>query len=191
MKTLILSISMILSGSISYADCSEWYKGSVRMSGGKVVEGSIRYCLDYDLVLLKKEEQVITLSPRKVDGFVVFDHTMEVPKSFHSLPFEGLNGYIRKCFFELLYHGRISLLNREYEILVAEDEEYFQALADKYYIMDEDGVVRDFSGSRKELLRYMKKKADSVSTFITEKQLDISQREDLMVVFSYYHSIQQ
>lgn len=196
MKVYILSLGIILSGLLSDQECSGWYKGSMYLADGSVTNGDVRYCLDHDLVMLKKNEQTLTLSPVKVDSFVIFDDHLNDSRSFYALHFKELNGYGRKRFFELLYRGKISLLNREDEMIVATDEGFNDAsdltewvLIDRYYFQDENGEVSHFSGKEDDLLAYMKEKAEVVSEFIADQRLDASIREDLVVILDYYHII--
>ena len=195
MKIYILSLGIILSGLHSDPGCSGWYKGNIYLADGSITQGDIRYCLDQDLVMLKKDEQTLTLSPVKVDSFVIFDDYLNASRSFYTLPFKELNGYSRKRFFELLYKGKISLLNREGEMIVATDEGFDDAsdltewvLIDRYYFRDENGEVSHFSGKEGDLLAYMKEKAEAVSEFIADQRLDASVREDLVVILDYYNA---
>lgn len=197
MKIYILSLGIILNGLLSDSECSGWYKGNIYLANGSVTKGEIRYCLDHDVVMLKNEEQTLTLGPVKVDHFVIFDHFLDLSRSFYALPFEELNGYSRKRFFEVLYRGKISLLNREEEMMVTTDQGFNDGsdlvewvLIDRYYMLDEHGRISYFSGNTNDLLAFMEGQADVVSTFIDSQQLDTSMREDLITVLQYYNTIQ-
>lgn len=196
MKTYILCLGIILSGLLSEQSCSEWYEGDIHLTDKSVARGEISYCLDHDVIMLKKEDQTLTLSPMKVDSFVIFDHFLNELRSFHTLPFKELNGYSRKKFFELLYDGKISLLNREDAMMVAAEQGFDETsdltewvLIDRYYMLDEKGEVSYFSGKTNDLLTFMKGQAILVSDYIIDQQLDVSRREDLIAVLRYYNTI--
>ena len=196
MKTYILSLGISLNGFHSDSDCSNWHKGNIHLADETVVNGEIRYCLDHDIVMLKNEAQTLTLSPVKVEYFVIFDNSLNETRSFYTLPYKGLNGYIRKKFFELLYHGKISLLNREEKMMIANHQNFNNlsdptewVLVDKYYVLDEYGEVTYFSGNTKDLLNHMQRHANAILTFIDDHQLDTSRREDLIAVLQYYNTL--
>ncbi len=196
MKTFILSLCLILKGFLSYSECSEWYQGSIHLSDGEVLRGEVQYCLDHDLILLKKKTQTIALSSLQVDHFSIFDQTLKIQRSFYALPFESLDGYKRARFFELLFHGQISLFNREYKKLRVEN--YFDqpyevqrwVRADSYYIVDEEGNIQQFSGNKEELLEHMKEKTWSIVSFIDNYKLDVSNRNHLISILDHYDYLQ-
>jgi len=198
MKSLLIALLITLYTTALHAECSEWYPGSVRLDDGTVMYGNVQYCLDHDLVILKKENRLLTFSSLNADYFSIYDYESSMKRIFVTLPYEGIKDYKRDRFFELLYHGKISLLNRGSEVLITEEQMQFGETIlqerliniDNYYLMDEAGKVIPYSGNLKDLIEYFGDQSDDVRDILRKHKLNSSERDGIITVLNYYDAIQ-
>jgi hypothetical protein len=59
----------------------------------------------------------------------------------------------------------------------------------KYFFLDEDGKISEFTGSKNDLLDLMKSKEDAVEKYIKANKLRYDDKYDFAKIVAYYNSL--
>ncbi|HOX83690.1 MAG TPA: hypothetical protein PLJ60_03955 [Chryseolinea sp.] len=174
-----------------------WHEGKiVLLEGADTLVGSIKYDLQQDLIQYTTSNQTIeTYSAKKVLFFEIFDETVHKYRAFYALPYSTQSGYRAPIFFELLEEGKLTLLVREAIENKSYSSTYYygsytrQVLVYRYFFLDENGVINEFTGNKKDLLELMGKKAEAVEDFIKANRLKLDEKYDFAQIVKYYNSL--
>ncbi|MHB1148174.1 MAG: hypothetical protein ACYC01_11355 [Lutibacter sp.] len=129
----------------------------------------------------------------------------------YSINFEGINktyqvyNYLEKKetvpgFFVVLYNGdNISLLIKEkikfYEEVKAKTgyDKYkpptLKRVADEFYIGYKNSSAKELPSKKKDILDLFTSKANEIESYMNENKLGFKNKEDLIKIFSYYHTL--
>lgn len=172
-----------------------WHKGYLILEGGDTLRGQIKYNLQADLVQLQDENKIETYTARKVVFLEIFDSVTREYRRFFSLPYALQSGYKSPVFFELLTEGKMTLLSREnLEYRTYSSFYYYGSytrlvLVHKYYLLDENGEIKEFIGKKNDWLYAMGNKGDDVQKYAKSNRLDFDEKQDLTRIIEYYNSL--
>jgi hypothetical protein len=173
-----------------------WHEGRIVLLEGDTLRGSIKYDLQQDLVQYGVANQRTTaFSARKVLFFEIFDTSVRKYRQFFALPFSTTSGYKAPVFFELLEEGKMTLLSRESVEYRTYNSPYYMGsysrlvLVYKYFFLDENGNITEFTGNKNDLLNLMNKKADEVEKYIKANKLRYDDKYDFARIVAYYNSL--
>lgn len=174
-----------------------WHEGKiVLLDGADTLVGQVKYDLQQDLIQYTATSQTIeAFSAKKVLFFEIFDATVHKYRSFYALPFTTQSGYRAPVFFELLEEGKLTLLSRESIETRSYSSMYYygsytrQVLIYRYFFLDENGLITEFTGNKKELLDLMGKKADTVEDYIKANRLKMDEKYDFAQIVKYYNTL--
>lgn len=194
--TTILLLCMAEAASAQKWPFELWHEGRIILVEGDTLRGKLKYDLMQDLVQFDRPDRPAEVfTPRKVLFFEIYDKTVNRYRSFFALPYNATTGYRTSLFFELMEEGNLTLLAREaLEYRTYNSPYYFgsfsrQVLVNKYFFLDEDGVIAEFDGNRSDLLALMGNKAESVEKYMKENRLRFEEKYDLAQIVSYYNSL--
>jgi hypothetical protein len=111
------------------------------------------------------------------------------------LPFNTPAGYKSAVFFELLEEGKMTLLVREALEYRTYTNPYYVGsysrlvLVYKYFFMDDNGKIEEFTGDKRDLLDLMGKNADDVEKYIKTNRLKVDEKYDFAKIIAYYNSL--
>jgi len=174
-----------------------WHDGKiVLLDGADTLVGQVKYDLQQDLIQYTATSQTIeAFSAKKVLFFEIFDATVHKYRSFYALPFTTQSGYRAPVFFELLEEGKLTLLSRESVETRSYSSMYYygsytrQVLIYRYFFLDENGLITEFNGNKKDLLDIMGKKAETVEDYIKANRLKMDEKYDFAQIVKYYNSL--
>jgi hypothetical protein len=174
-----------------------WHDGRIVLLEGDTLRGSIKYDLQQDLVQYGVANQHTTAySARKILFFEIFDTSVRKYRQFFALPFSSTtSGYKAPVFFELLEEGKMTLLSRESVEYRTYNSPYYMGsysrlvLVYKYFFLDENGNITEFTGNKNDLLNLMNKKADEVEKYIKTNKLRYDDKYDFARIVAYYNSL--
>jgi hypothetical protein len=173
-----------------------WHDGKIVLESNDTLRGLVKYDIQQDIVQFTLDDKTIeTFAPRKTLFFEIFDTSVHKYRQFFSLPFAATHGYEAPMFFELLEEGKLTLLSREALELRTYNSPYYmgsytrQVLINKFYFMNEKGLISLFMGNKKDLLQLMGNKADAVTDYIKMNRLDYENKYDLAKIVEYYNSL--
>lgn len=199
MKKLLLFL--ILAIPVGAANAQQWpfemwHEGKIVLVSGDTLRGNLKYDLQQDLVQLEvPQERSEVFTPRKVLFFEIFDRTVKRYRKFFALPFNATTGYRTSIFFELLEEGEITLLAREaIEFRTYNSPYYFgsysrQVLVYKYFFLEEDGDIAEFTGNKNDLLQMMGNRSEDVEKYMRTNRLKFDEKYDLARIVAYYNSL--
>jgi hypothetical protein len=170
-----------------------WHEGKMVLTSGDTLRGLLKYDLQQDLVQYtfnNKEAEVFTA--RKILFFEIFDTSVNHYRRFYALPYASSPGYETPIFFELLEEGKMTLLAREFLEYRSTGSMYVRGilvLSHKYFLMQENGKISDFSGKKNDLLNMMGKEGDKVDKFMKTNRLRFEYKEDFARIIDYYNSL--
>lgn len=173
-----------------------WHDGKIVLLEGDTLRGSIKYDLQQDLVQYSEANQQTTaFSARKVLFFEIFDTSVRKYRQFFALPFSTVSTYKAPVFFELLEEGKMTLLARESIEYRTYNSPYYigsysrLVLVYKYFFLDENGDIFEFTGNKNDLLDLMNKKSEEVEKYIKANKLRYDDKYDFAKIIAYYNSL--
>lgn len=196
---IIFFLSLISIGSFSQKFSSEiFHEGYLVTSDKDTVKGSLKYDLETNVLLLIVNGKTQSYSSHKVFYFEIFDSILNNYRQFYSVPYTVSYQYKIPIFFELVYEGKLSLLQRE--AIVQQTANNGSAywgggsiqrtvVVYDYYFLDSNGKIQFYSGRKKDLYVILSKKLSDIKKFIKENKLDIDDPRDLIRITAFYNSI--
>lgn len=173
-----------------------WHEGKIVLLEGDTLRGNVKYDLQQDLVQYTEASQRITAySARKVLFFEIFDTSVRKYRQFFALPYSSTTGYKAPVFFELLEEGKMTLLSRESVEYRTYNSPYYMGsysrlvLVYKYFFLDENGNIAEFTGNKNDLLDLMDKKSEEVEKYIKANKLKYDEKYDFARIVAYYNSL--
>lgn len=198
-KLLFVYLTLLLIGSASAQEFSRdyWHNGEVDLFSGETFKGKLKYDLEKDNIVIQVGDGAIkSFSSQKVQGFQFFDALLQVPRYFHTLPFEKRIGYRSPVFFELLSEGELNLLNRE---KITQRSVYYPSfgggwtsttfvLEDDYYILDQKTEkVTAFDPNTQDISQFMASKRTEVQDFVRNNRIRQNEKMGLIRIFEFYN----
>lgn len=173
-----------------------WHDGKIVLVEGDTLKGQVKYDLQQDLVqYIHRDNRTEAFSARKILFFEIFDNTVRKYRQFFALPYTNSTGYKAPVFFELLVEGKLTLLSRESIEFRTYSSPYYlgsysrQVLVYKYFFLDEDGNIKEFTGNKADLLDMMGKKSEDVEKYMKSNRLRYDDKYDFARIVAYYNSI--
>jgi len=198
-KTFLMGLSLfvlLLPANAQQFPSDLWHEGRIVLLEGDTLKGNVKYDLQQDLLQYNVADQrTIAYSARKVLFFEIFDTSVRKYRQFYALPFTTSAGYRAPIFFELLEEGKMTLLSRESVEYRTYSSPYYMGsysrlvLVYKYYFLDEQGNISEFSGNKNDLLNLMNKKSELVEKYIKENRLRYDDKYDFAKIVAYYNSL--
>lgn len=173
-----------------------WHEGKIVLLEGDTLRGSVKYDLQQDLVQYGVADQRTTaFSARKVLFFEIYDTSVRRYRQFFALPFSTTGSYKAPVFFELLEEGKMTLLSRESVEYRTYNSPYYMGsysrlvLVYKYFFLDEEGNISEFTGNKSDLLQLMNNKSEEVEKYIKANKLKYDDKYDFARIVAYYNSL--
>ena len=197
MRSLLLTVG-VLFYSFGYAQhfaFELWHDGRLVLDSGDTLKGNIKYNMQEDLIQLQASGRNETFTARKVLFFEIFDNTVKHYRPFYSLPYSSNGTYKAPVFFELLKEGKLTLLAREsieYRTYSSPYSFYGSytrlVLVNKYFLLQENGEIKDVVDKKNEWLGLMGNRAEEVQKYAKANRLDFDNKEELVKIIDYYNS---
>jgi len=171
-----------------------WHNGYVILEGGDTLKGQVKYNLQTDLVQVQANGRLETFTARKIVFIEIFDALIKEYRRFYSLPYAVQGGYKAPVFFELLSEGKMTLLAREALEYKTYSSFYYYGsytrlvLVFKYFMLDENGEIKEFIGKKNDWLYAMGNRGEEVQKFAKGNRLDFDDKRDLTKIVEYYNS---
>jgi len=196
---VVLVVLMLIFGRLSAQQFpfELWHDGKMVLESGDTLKGNLKYDLQTDILQLQVNNRNESFTARKVLYFEIFDQTVKHYRQFYSLPFALTAGYKAPVFFELLEEGKITLLCREALEYRTVNSMYFYypaaytrlVLVYKYFLLQENGEIKDFTDKKSNWLSLMGNKAEEVEKFAKSNRLNFEDKEELVKIIAYYNSL--
>jgi len=196
---LLLIISLSLNVFSQEFPSELLHEGKVTLVNGDTLEGKIKYDLDNDLIQIVVNNTIQTFSARKIAYFSIYDASVEMFRTFYSIPYEIQPNYEIPLLFEVLFEGKLSLLARE--VIVTETvPQYSYAyrssinmtrtkLAYEFYFLDQKGNFVKYNMKKPELYELMSRKEPQIKNYIKKNKLKTDSRRDLVRITAYYNAL--
>jgi hypothetical protein len=172
-----------------------WHDGKIVLDSGDTLKGLVKYDLQQDIVQFEfPSKKTEALSARKVLYFEIFDTSVNQYRRFFALPFTSSGNYKVPIFFELLEEGKITLLSREALEYRTYSSPYFVGsytrlvLVNKFFFLEENGDIVEFTGTRSDLLDKMGRRKEDVEKYIKSNHLRIEDKYDFAKIIAHYNS---
>lgn len=175
------------------------HDGKLVLLNGDTLKGQLKYDIENDLVQMVVNEKIQTYSARKILYFQIYDKTVEMFRSFYSIPYEVQPNYEVPLLFEVLYEGPLSLLAREsivtetvpqYSHMYRSSVNMTRTRLDyEYYFLDRRGNFTRYTMKRNELFDIMRRKEPQIKQYIKKNRLKVDTRRDLVRITAYYNAL--
>jgi hypothetical protein len=175
------------------------HEGKVVLINGDTLSGKIKYDFTSDLIQIVINGTVQTFSARKFQYFTIYDVSVEMFRTFYSIPYEVQPNYEVPLIFEVLYEGKLSLLARE--MIVTETvPQYGYAYRSSYnmrrtrlsydfYFLDQKGNFVKYDLKKPLLYELMSRKEPQIKSYIKKNKLKTDSRRDLIRITAYYNAL--
>jgi hypothetical protein len=175
------------------------HEGKVTLVNGDTLSGKIKYDLENDLIQIVINNTIQTFSARKIAFFSIYDISVEMYRTFYSIPYEIQPNYEIPLLFEVLHEGRLSLLARE-AIVTETVPQYSYAyrssmnmtrtkLAYEFYFLDQKGNFVKYDMKKPQLYEIMSRKEPQIKNYIKKNKLKTDSRRDLVRITAYYNAL--
>ncbi len=171
-----------------------WHQGTLIIEGGDTLKGLVKYDMRTDMIQLQNNNKVETLTARKVVFFEIFDALSKDYRRFYSLPYATSGAYKAPIFFELLTEGKMTLLAREALEYKTYSSFYYYGsytrlvLVYKYFLLEDNGDIREFQGKKNDWLYEMGNYGDEVQRYVRANKLDFDDKKELTRIVEYYNT---
>ncbi len=183
-----------------------WHEGKVVLLEGDTLFGDIKYDLERDVIQLRRGADIMeAFSARKILFFEIFDETISQYRLFFALPFAISSNYKAPVFFEVLFEGKLTLLNRE-SIQIQNVTYYdprfsryyhdpfmrgmnYPVLVYNFYFLNEKGQIAEFSKKKRDLYRIMRNRQQDIKAYIKKERLKVDRIDHLIKITRYYNSL--
>lgn len=173
-----------------------WYLGKVILANGEALEGTIKYDLDANSILLNTTEQGMeTLHANQFIGFSIIMDREGIVRTFYSIPYPTETGYKRPSIFEVLHEGPHSLLAREFveapKNLRLKTGESIRTkyLQFNYFLLDTTGEVYPLGPKKNQILAALSNYEKELKTYIKDEKLKLRKAGDLAKLIAYYDEL--
>ncbi len=203
--SLLVWMLVVAGASLAYAQSGavndNWYRGSLILVEGDSLSGDIHYDLQNNLVQINADNAIKAYSARQIWSFTFYDPDMMIDRQFYALPYSVESNYKAPVLFELLTEGDVSLLARER--LVTENVpqygyggfgnySYLRTRIRRDYFMGfANGTIRNYDGSKKDLLYLLRDKSSEVKKFVNAHRFRYDDTRDLIQIINYYNSLKK
>ncbi|MFK7952268.1 MAG: hypothetical protein AB8B73_05435 [Ekhidna sp.] len=193
---LLLWISSITSFGQTFSS-QVFHEGFLVTSNQDTVRGSLKYDLETNILILVRDGKTRSYSSQKVFYFEIYDDNQKNYRQFYSIPYNVNYDYKIPIFFELIYEGKLSLLQRESIVQQNSNANsaYWGSTVSRmvvvydYFFLDSKGKLQFFGGKKKDLYRILTKKQSELKKFVKDNRLDPDDIRDLIRIISFYNSI--
>ncbi len=194
--TVLFFLLSALNGSAQQWPSDFWHEGKIVLLEGDTLRGLVKYDLKQDLIQYNLNDQrTEAFTARKILFFEIFDNTVRKYRQFFALPYATGTSYRAPIFFELVVEGKLTLLVRESIEFRTYTSPYYigsfsrEVLVYKYFFLNEDGLIEEFSGNKNDLLTMMGRKGNDVEKYAKSNRLKFDDKYDLARIIAYYNSI--
>lgn len=175
---------------VSYLDPG-WQFGLLLTRQGNVRFFSGRYNLNLDAVELRMGEERKAINPNKINAILLGNRIL-MPLEYES------EGSPRKGYFEVLYEGDLSLLQRHHLVyervgsnpLVTSMGGATRFSVEETLFYKENGnPAQILSRGKRGLKKCMHDKEEAITQFIDEKNINVRDLDELNTVFEFYNQL--
>jgi hypothetical protein len=175
------------------------HEGKVTLANGDTLSGKIKYDLENDLIQIVYKGTIQTYSARKLMYFTIYDNTVDMFRTFYSIPYEIQPNYERPLLFEVLFEGNLSLLARE-KIVTETVPQYSYTyrssinmtrtkLEYEFFFLDQKGTFVKYDLKKPQLYEIMSRKEPQIKSYIKKNKLKTDSRRDLVRITAYYNAL--
>jgi len=175
------------------------HEGKVTLANGDTLSGKIKYDLENDLIQIVYKGTIQTYSARKLMYFTIYDNTVDMFRTFYSIPYEIQPNYERPLLFEVLFEGKLSLLARE-KIVTETVPQYSYTyrssinmtrtkLEYEFFFLDQKGTFVKYDLKKPQLYEIMSRKEPQIKSYIKKNKLKTDSRRDLVRITAYYNAL--
>lgn len=165
-----------------------WLPGEVRLENGSRFRGmELLYDVHRNLIVLRKEGSKTghIIDNDIVQSFHLGDNSRANMANFVRKDFleNKLEEVEEKQFVQVLYEGDGYLYAINHKEL---DQDVFSDLQSEYFYVAPDGEVHVLEPRKKAILKTFSDQREALNDYIEGRDLDVSQRDDLVEVVMYY-----
>lgn len=194
---VLLFFMYSLAGSAQRFSSEMWHDGLVVTSDRDTIQGSVKYDMVSNTVLISRNNVVQTYNSYKLFYVEIYDQLLSNYRQFYTVPFAYKSDYEIPTLFELLYEGPLSLLAREAIVTQTSSANtaFYGApivqnvLQRSYYFLDTKGKMDFYTGRKADLFVIMSKHGSDVKKFIKSNKLRVDDPRDLIRIAAFYNSL--
>tara|TARA_R110001592_G_scaffold60339_2_gene183398 strand:+ start:740 stop:1339 length:600 start_codon:yes stop_codon:yes gene_type:complete len=181
-----------------------WHDGQVTLTDGNVKHGNVKYDLERQTVQLKIGQRNEAYDASQVTSFTFLQESLNLRRTFYSLPYAIQNNYRRPVFFEVVVTGKMTLLVREYIVVrnnntpsTLNSRYRYQDYSDfnrnstylsyKMFFAKADGSIRESSGKKNDVLYQFGEARSELKKYVKKEKLKLDRLEDVVKLVQHYN----
>lgn len=180
----------------------DWISGEVALENGSRYTGlELRYDVYNDQVIgRKKDQKEVVIDKSIIKSFTLGKNGMANMANFTKAAHleADIKGLDKDQFVQILYDGdgvlyavnkkMLSKANYKGAYNSGKTYDEFTALNADYYYADPDGKMHEIKPKRSHILKTFKDQKDALAAYMDDRDLDLSQRDDLVELMMFYTS---
>jgi hypothetical protein len=160
-----------------------WYPGTLTLKSQTVLKGEISVRVDYNVVFLRKDQDLVVYPAHKVQSVVVYDAEEKKNRSFTSLQF-AVGAATANNLYEVVVDGEISVLRKQRVLWYSV---HLEIPEEDYYVWRENQLVSLYHFTRKEFPRLVKASNGNMKFFMKSHKLNPKRMRDMIEILGYYN----
>lgn len=179
----LFMVSLVMTHVLYAQEKDTWYPGTLTLKSQTVLKGEISVRIDYNVVVLRKGQDLMVYPAHKVQSAVVYDKEEGKNRNFTSLQF-AVGAATANNLYEIVVDGEISVLRKQrvlwYSVHLDKPEE-------DYFVWKENQLVSLYYFTRKEFPKLVKASNGEMKSYIKSHKLKPNRQHDMMEILSYYN----
>lgn len=172
-------------------DKNDWFRGFVVFTNEDTLRGEVQFEMQTNLLKLRFADGIIkTYTAHRISTFQFYDPLILLRRRLVTLPYSKKGNYEQPTFFHVMTEGNITLLYREniknsyiWDTKTLKNPDYV------IYFLFEDGTIKPFNGTPKQLETYLPNHQEEVLDFANQRKLNPATPFDLMRIIEFYNQL--
>jgi hypothetical protein len=179
-----------------------WMPGLIELNSGQKISGDIKFHIEENLIVVRDAATLKAFSPVKVNYFKILDQDRGAFRTFYAIPSRNTHGKYYTRFYEILYLGKLTLLNRD---RIERMTEYmhqpfdfngpvpvmeYSIKVDDLYIADSQGNIYPLESiGQSKFLELMSDHRKQMEAYFQNRDPDLKNRIDIINLLAYYNGL--
>jgi len=170
-----------------------WNTGSVLLSDGSVLTGTINHNIKRDVVQIRSKDTTRILAAHQILAFDIYKGPLQLRRTnpnlkakrtkYYSLAYGSKSGYARPKLFEVVSEGNTSLLRRWIHGTRRSDR--------KLYLKNANGEITQIKKRRGQVIDSFDGMQDELRAFAKRERLDMYKIGDVISLVKEYNRLQE
>jgi hypothetical protein len=183
LKYFIFFVASLIMTHNLHAEEKEWFHGTLVLKSQTKIQGEISVRVDYDVVLLRLEGELMIYPAHKVQSVNVYDEELESNRNFISLQMEVGPATVHRL-YEVVLDGQISILRKERILWYSV---HLEIPEQDYFVWNENQMTSLYYFKKKNFPKLVKSSNGDLKSYMRSKRLNPNRLNDMVEILDYYN----